>query len=129
MKKQRYYLGIAKQIAKGSRCKRLKVGCIILDPLHRIVSTGYNGTAINTDNECEDDATYPYVLHAELNAILFSKQDLTGCTLYCTHSPCVHCAACIIQAGITEVIYAEQYRNKDGINYLIKNGIICRILM
>lgn len=127
MKKTNYYLNLADAVATGSKCDRLKVGCVIVNPQHRIVSTGYNGTPIGTDNICEDDATYPYVLHAELNAILFAKQDLTGCTLYCTHSCCVHCAACVIQSGISTVVFREYYKYVTGIKFLIKNNVKCYI--
>ncbi len=117
-------IDIAKVIAQKSKATRLKVGAVIVDDKNRILSTGYNGTPYKTDNTCEENnTTLPYVLHAELNAILFSKQSLDNATLYVTHSPCIHCAACIIQAGITTVVYETQYRDDAGIKYLETNNI------
>lgn len=117
-------LDVAKVIALKSKANRLKVGAVITDSKNRILSTGYNGTPYKTDNTCEkNDTTLPHVLHAELNAILFAKQPLDGATLYVTHSPCIHCAACIVQSGITKVIYETQYRDDAGIKFLKENGI------
>lgn len=125
MKKANYFLNIAEAVSLGSKCNRLKVGAVIVNPQNRIVSTGYNGTPMGTTNDCEDSSTYPYVLHAELNAILFAKQDLVGCTLYCTHSCCLHCAACIVQSGITTVVFKHYYKSKDGLEFLINNNVKC----
>lgn len=117
-------LDVAKIIANKSKATRLKVGAVIVDDKNRILSTGYNGTPYKTSNTCEkDNVTLPYVLHAELNAILFAKQPLDKATLYVTHSPCIHCAACIIQAGITTVYYETQYRDDQGIKFLEENNI------
>ena len=72
------------------------------------------------------DATFPYVLHAEANAITKlarSSNNSDGSTLYVTASPCIECAKLIIQAGIRRVVYAEKYRLEDGIHLLRKAGI------
>ena len=79
-------------------------------------------------NVCEDanQATFPYVLHAEANAITKlarSSNNSDGSTLYVTASPCIECAKLIIQAGIRRVVYAEKYRLEDGIHLLRKAGI------
>lgn len=117
-------IDVAKVIAQKSKATRLKVGAVIVDSKNRILSTGYNGTPYKTSNICEENnTTLPHVLHAELNAILFAKQPLDGATLYITHSPCIHCAACIIQSGITTVIYELEYRDSSGIDFLAANGI------
>ena len=66
------------------------------------------------------------VLHAESNAITKlakSTQSSLGSTMYTTASPCLDCAKLIIQAGIFRVVYAELYKNKDGINLLNKANI------
>lgn len=125
MPKHQYYIGVAKAIALGSKCKKKKVGAVIVDQLGRIVSTGYNGSPINSTCECEDreDVTFVTTLHAELNAILFTSKDIQGCSLYCTLSPCLHCAACIVQKGITKVYYLEVYRDDRGIQFLEDHGV------
>ena len=117
-------IDLAKTVANKSKADRLKVGAVIVDSKNRVLSIGYNGTPYKTDNVCEkDNVTLPYVIHAELNAILFAKQPLDNSTLYVTHSPCIHCAACIIQAGITKVVYEHDYRDASGINFLKNNNV------
>lgn len=67
------------------------------------------------------------VLHAESNAIAKCAKWISsteGATLYVTLSPCFECSKMIIQAGIKRVCYAEEYRDKTGIEFLKKNGII-----
>ncbi len=93
-----------------------------------IISDGYNGTPGGFDNVCEDagDVTFPYVLHAEANAITKlarSSNNSDGSTLYVTASPCIECAKLIIQAGIKRVVYADRYRLEDGIRLLQKANI------
>ena len=77
---------------------------------------------------CEDEnnSSFPYVLHAEANAITKvarSNNSSDGATLYVTASPCIECAKLIIQAGIKRVVYGEQYRLLDGVDLLRKAGI------
>jgi dCMP deaminase len=79
----------------------------------------------------EDDKTYrlktkPEVLHSEANAILKvarSTESSEGATLFCTHAPCIDCAKLIYQAGISTVYYRDQYRSRDGIEFLEKSNI------
>jgi len=69
------------------------------------------------------------VVHAEANAISYAAKEgisTNNCTLYVTLSPCMNCANLIIQAGIKEVVYLEEYRDKSGVNYLKKHNIITR---
>lgn len=70
--------------------------------------------------------TKPEVLHAESNAIAKlakSSESSDGATLYCTHSPCIECAKLILQSGIKNVFYRNQYRSNNGIDFLRKSGI------
>ena len=71
--------------------------------------------------------TKPEVLHAESNAITKiarSTASSDGATMYITHAPCFQCSKLIIQSGIKEVVYANDYRDESGINLLRKAGII-----
>ncbi|HEY9542817.1 deoxycytidylate deaminase [Prevotella sp.] len=116
------YLRMAQIWAENSYCIRRKVGALVVKD-KRIISDGYNGTPSGFPNVCEDDnnATLPYVLHAEANAITKlarSGNNSDGSTLYVTASPCIECAKLIIQAGIKRVVYAEKYRLEDGIDLL-----------
>ncbi len=93
-----------------------------------IISDGYNGTPSGFENICEDEngVTKPYVLHAEANAITKlarSENNSDGATLYVTASPCIECAKLIVQSGIKRVVYGENYRLNDGIEFLKKAGI------
>lgn len=121
------YLRMARIWAENSYCMRRQVGALVVKD-QMIISDGYNGTPSGFENKCEDDTnvTYPYVLHAEANAITKlarSSNNSDGSTLYVTASPCIECAKLIIQAGIKRVVYGEKYRLEDGINLLRRAGI------
>lgn len=121
------YLRMAFIWAENSYCKRRRVGALIVKD-KRIISDGYNGTPSGFENICEDanNVTKPYVLHAEANAITKvagSANDSRGATIYITDSPCIECAKLIIQSGIKRVVYANEYRLKDGIDLLNRAGI------
>jgi dCMP deaminase len=129
-KQERYdlaYLKMAMEWAKLSYCNRRKVGALIVKD-RMIISDGYNGTPSGFENFCEDDNGYTkwYVLHAEANAILKvanSTQSCTGSTLYLTMSPCSNCSKLIHQAGIARVVYAKEYKDLSGIEFLNKAGV------
>jgi dCMP deaminase len=93
-----------------------------------IISDGYNGTPAGFENVCEDEnnTTKSYVLHAEANAIskvAKSNNSSEGATLYVTDSPCIECSKLIIQAGISRVVFAREYRITDGLDLLRRAGI------
>lgn len=137
-KKRKYnlfYMNIAEQCSQLSHCERKKVGSVIVKD-GNILAFGFNGTPSGFDNTCEThisisvdeftEVTKPEVLHAELNAICKiakSTQSTEDATLYVTMSPCVECAKIIIQSGIKEVYYGEEYRIKDGIELIKKANI------
>ncbi len=121
------YMRMATIWAENSYCKRRQVGALLVKD-KMIISDGYNGTPSGFDNNCEDEnnSSFPYVLHAEANAITkvaHSNNSSDGATLYVTASPCIECAKLIIQAGIKRVVYGEQYRLLDGVDLLRKAGI------
>lgn len=123
------YLRMARIWAENSYCQRRKVGAILVSG-QMIISDGYNGTPAGLENVCEDDTgkTKPYVLHAEANAITKvarSNNSSQGATLYVTASPCIECSKLIIQAGITRVVYQDEYRLTDGVDLLRRVGIEC----
>jgi dCMP deaminase len=122
----RRYLRMARIWAENSYCKRRQVGALVVKD-QRIISDGYNGTPSGFDNICEENnVSFPYVLHAEANAITKlarSYNNSDGATLYVTASPCIECAKLIIQAGIRRVIYGEKYRIDDGLKLLSRAKI------
>ncbi|ASW75577.1 CMP deaminase [Chryseobacterium piperi] len=121
------YLKMAQEWAKLSYCKRKQVGALIVKD-RMIISDGYNGTPSGFENCCEDaeGKTHWYVLHAEANAILklaASTQSAKGATLYLTLSPCKECSKLILQAGITRLVYINEYSDDDGISFLRNHNI------
>jgi len=121
------YLRMAQEWSKLSYCKRRQVGALIVRD-KTIISDGYNGTPTGFENFCEDDEGYTkwYVLHAEANAILkvaSSTQSCRGATLYITMSPCQQCSKLIHQAGISRLVYNEEYKDNSGIKFLEKAGV------
>ena len=120
------YLRMARIWAENSYCKRRQVGALVVKD-QRIISDGYNGTPSGFDNICEENnVSFPYVLHAEANAITKlarSHNNSEGSTLYVSASPCLECSKLIIQAGIKRVVYGEKYRLTDGIDLLKRAGI------
>lgn len=126
------YLRMAAIWSENSYCRRRKVGAIIVKN-NMIISDGYNGTPSGFDNICESEewVTFPYVLHAEANAITKvarSNNSSKGSTLYVTASPCMECSKLIIQAGIKRVVYSEHYRITDGLDLLKRAGVeICHL--
>ena len=107
-----YFMGIAMLAARRSKDPSTQVGACIVSPDNIIISTGYNGMP----KGCSDDefpwgregaeTKYPFVVHAELNAILNANgRDLRGSRLYVALFPCNECAKAIIQSGVKEVLY------------------------
>ncbi|MDE6408799.1 MAG: dCMP deaminase family protein [Muribaculaceae bacterium] len=123
----RRYLRMAMIWSENSYCVRRKVGALIVKD-KMIISDGFNGTPSGFPNLCEsaDGVTFPYVLHAEANAITKvarSNNSSEGSTLYVTASPCMECSKLIIQAGIRRVVFSELYRITDGLDLLKKAGV------
>ena len=121
------YLKMAKEWAQLSYCKRKQVGALIVKD-KMIISDGYNGTPTGFENVCEDDDDHTkwYVLHAEANAILkvaSSTQSCKGATLYITLSPCRECSKLIHQSGIKRLVYADAYKDDEGLQFLKKAGV------
>ena len=121
------YLKMASIWAQNSYCKRRQVGALLVKD-KMIISDGYNGTPSGFENNCEDEnnRTFPYVLHAEANAITKvakSNNSSDGATLYVTSSPCLECSKLIIQAGIKRVVFYDNYHHDDGV-ILLKSAHI-----
>ena len=126
LKYDQAYMRMAMEWAKLSYCERKQVGALIVKG-RMIISDGFNGTPTGFENCCEDDGeTKWYVLHAEANAILkvaSSTQSCKNSTLYITLSPCKECSKLIHQSGIKRVVYAQQYKDISGIEFLEKAGV------
>ena len=116
------YLKMAKEWSNLSQCQRKKVGALIVKN-GMIISDRYNGTPSGFDNCCETEewTTHWYVIHGEANAILKCAkhgQSCDGATIYQTHSPCKDCSKLILQSGIKRLVYSEDYKDSDGVDFL-----------
>ena len=107
-----YFMGVALLAARRSKDPNTQVGCCIVSDANIILSTGYNGFPFGcSDDEYPwaregEETKYPFVVHAELNAILNSNgKSLSGAKLYVSLFPCNECAKAIIQSGISEIVY------------------------
>ncbi len=138
-----YFMGIALLSAKRSKDPSTQVGACIVNADKKIVGVGYNGFP----KGCSDDVLpwsregafletkYPFVCHAELNAILNSiSRDLKDCSIYVALFPCNECAKAIVQSGIREVVYLEdKYAHTDPVKasklMFDQSGVSCRKLV
>jgi len=144
------YMDWAKRLSQLSHARRLQVGAVIVKD-DTVISYGYNGMPAGWDNNCEDKVyanewsinnnewqykdegdkpynlkTKPEVLHAESNAIsklARSHNSGAGADIFITHSPCLECAKLIYQSGISRVFYSQDYRNRTGVDFLLRSGI------
>ena len=129
-----YFMAQSHLLSLRSTCSRLSVGATIVKD-KRIVSGGYNGS-IKGDEHCIDvgckvvEGHCVRTIHAEINAILQCSKlgvGTEGATIYVTHFPCLNCTKSIIQAGIKEICYANDYRNHEYARELLeKSGVVVR---
>ena len=118
-------MAVALLSAQRSKDPNTQVGACVANEQNKIVGVGYNGFPWG----CSDDelpwnrdgsfldTKYPYVCHAELNAVLNAiSKDLRKCRIYVGLFPCNECTKVIIQAGISEIIYlSDKYRDTDSV--------------
>ena len=118
-----YFMGISLLSAMRSKDPHTQVGACIVNEENRIVGIGYNGFP----QKCSDlefpwdregkflETKYPYVVHAEQNAVLNSTASLKNCRIYVSLFPCHECAKYIIQSGIIEIIYLnDKYAHTES---------------
>ena len=120
-----YFMGIALLSAKRSKDPSTQVGACIVNQYNKIVGIGYNGFPIGCDDDSlpwaktsdsPNETKYPYVVHAEANAILNSTKDLHGARMYVALFPCNECTKLIIQSGVKEIIYlSDKYKDTDSV--------------
>lgn len=99
---------MAELVGGWSKDPSTKVGAVIVRD-KKIISTGFNGFPAGVDDDYallkSREEKYPRIIHAELNAMLHAKEDLSGCTIYVVPlPPCSACAAAIVQSGISRVV-------------------------
>ncbi len=136
-----YFMDITRRVATRSTCLRRAVGAILVHD-KRIIASGYNGGPSGLAH-CLDIGCLREKLgipsgqqhelcrgiHAEQNAIIQAARygvSIEGATLYCTTQPCTQCTKMLINAGITEIVYAEGYPDNLACELLEESGIIVR---
>lgn len=119
-----YFMAVANLSSLRSKDPKTQVGACIVNENNHIIGVGYNGfpTGINDQDfpwEREGDfleTKYPYVVHAEQNAILNAHASVRGARIYVSLFPCHECAKYIIQSGIVELIYVyDTYADTDSV--------------
>ncbi|VEU60640.1 Deoxycytidylate deaminase [Mycoplasmopsis bovigenitalium] len=119
-----YFMALAKVSALRSKDPSTQVGACIIDNDHKVVGLGYNGMPKGIDEifpwdrsaDTTKDTKYPYVVHAEVNAIINAFGKTKNGTIFTSLYPCSNCAKTIVQAGISKVIYeSDKYHDtEDG---------------
>ena len=118
-----YFMGVALLSAMRSKDPNTQVGACIVNEDKKVIGLGYNGLPKGCDDEIFPwdregeflETKYPYVCHAELNAILNSTLSLKNCTIYVALFPCHECSKAIIQSGIREIVYlSDKYTGTES---------------
>lgn len=112
------WMQVARTVAQRATCPRLSAGAVIVSPLGHILTTGYNGSPAGTPHCTEVGCIHDTsgrckrAVHAEMNAILQAARhgvSIEGATLYVTARPCPECTVVILNSGITEVYFGDEY--------------------
>lgn len=123
-----YFLRIADVVSIRSPDPIYKVGAVVVSSDNRIIGTGYNGFIPGFNEAMIDwndrNSIRPYIIHAEMNAIIYSKKSLDWCKLYVTLSPCDQCIKLIAASGIKTIIYRDVYKDLNFVrSFCINNNI------
>ncbi len=132
-----YFMGIALVSSERSKDPNSQVGACIVSKDNKILSIGYNGFPVGcSDDDFSweregdfQDTKYPYVCHAELNAILnYTGATIKGSKIYVALFPCNECAKAIIQSGIKEIIYKDdKYKDTEAVKASKKMLDMCGV--
>jgi dCMP deaminase len=138
-----YFMRMAELVASRSTCLRRNVGAVIVKE-KRILTTGYNGApkglkhceevgCVRLENNIESGTRHELCrgVHAEQNAVIqaaYFGSSIKDSTIYTTAFPCVMCAKILINAGVREVVYKDDYVDPLSNSILKESGIIVRRL-
>jgi len=123
------WMDFAHNLSLRSTCRRASVGCVVVSDDNSIVlGLGYNGGPKGLNNDCiSDEPGKCGHLHAEINCLIKTNyRDHAQKKVYLTLSPCYNCSVALINAGIQEVIYRDEYRDMSGPALLAQAGIKIR---
>jgi dCMP deaminase len=123
------WMETAKVLSRRSLDPRFQVGAVIVtDDNTQVLAVGYNGDHRGGPNSVEStEPGQSGFIHAEINALI--KCDFNhpkAKKMYLTLSPCRQCAKAIINGGVREVVYLEEYRDTSGVKLLVDSGLIVR---
>lgn len=137
-----YFATLADQVSTRTTCERRAVGAVIVKD-NRILATGYNGVPVGMEHCGKVGCLREKLgvpsgerqeicrgLHAEQNAIIQAARygiDISGAKIYITTQPCITCAKMLINAGISEIIYANPYPDELSLGMLDEAGIPYRV--
>ncbi|MFK5882827.1 MAG: deaminase [Candidatus Izemoplasma sp.] len=132
--KDQYFINIVKEVKMRASCCRNQVGCVLVDHLGHIASTGYNGPAAGTPNCTSNSPCHPEALessnksftkceaiHAEQNALLQCSNVYEIHTCYVTWSPCLTCVKLLLNTTCCRIVFVDEYHSaKDAKDLWIK---------
>ena len=122
---KKMFVEIAKVVAQRSADPHTQVGAVLVKN-HCVIGVGYNGDpkGFHFDFDWNSPEKYPYVIHAEMNAISNANRngvDCNGADIYLTLSPCHDCIKLLIQHGIKNVYYLKEYKDIDLTKKIVEN--------
>lgn len=100
-------MDIALAVSAKSKDPNTQVGAVLVSAEDKVVATGYNGMVKGAVEKQMWDPKHPYVIHAEMNALLYAGREARGCQMFVTHAPCSQCLKHLLQAGVHVVIYDQ----------------------
>ncbi len=134
------YMRIAETVSELSHDDETKVGAILVsNKTGNLLMEGFNGFIRGADDGALPRTRpdkYQYMVHAEENLVASCTRhrvSLEDCIVFCTLSPCIKCCRLLWQAGITNVIIKEKYRDFETVRSsldlsfsetLLTNGLI-----
>jgi len=136
-----YFMQMAELVSTRSTCLRRKVGAVIVKE-KRVLSTGYNGAprglkhceevgCVRLNNHIESGTRHELCrgVHAEQNAVIqaaYFGVSIKDSTIYTTNYPCVLCTKILLNAGIREIIYKEEYIDPLSKEILSETDVLVR---
>jgi dCMP deaminase len=123
----RYFFDLCHLVSQRSPDAQTRHGAVLVDHDNRVVSTGYNGFPGGGPDHLLPNtrpAKYPYIIHAEMNALLAARCDLRGCSLYVTGIPCKSCLLHVIGAGIKKIYFGPIPHVEDVDSTVVRSVLV-----
>jgi len=136
-----YFMRMAELVATRSTCLRRNVGAVVVKE-KRVLTTGYNGApkglrhcaevgCVRLENHIQSGTRHELCrgVHAEQNAVIqaaYFGVSIKGSTIYTTAFPCVMCAKILVNAGVSEIVYKDDYVDDLSKKVLDESGVTVR---